>query len=535
VDWSRNIILLHDFFAGADRRLTETPPSDAEGPAGGLVISPDGKKLAYGWHGTSAYEVRIINTDGTGMRVLLVAPKDGRVFPRAWSPDGKQILATQVGPEWAGIALISASDGAVRALKSVSPLEAGDFSPDGKYVTYIHQTDGVWRTYILSADGKSEAPLISGPYSSMGGTWSSDGSRIMFSSNRDGSKRQWSVRVADGKPQGEPEPFKADTRGCLPMGFARDGSLFCYVSSSSSNIYLAGLDPATGKLTSEPKRVNERSIGHANGRLAWLPDGRSLSFWNQLNGRTVLVVHTLATGEEREVPGITAYTGWFPDGSLMTAQRNGQTRQFRRVDIRTSEAQDTWAVPVLPSSAVATGFSRDLMTNFFARQDEAVPCEESECTYLMLARDLKTGRDRELFRIRARLLYSSTMSPDGRDLAFFALHGGELAAMIVQAAGGTPRELYRTKDSLLPGTLTWAQDGSHVLAFCDESGREAAWSFPRNGGSPEKSPLNMRIGVGPLPEVSPDGTRIAFVGDERKKEIWVMTGLFQDAKPAPAR
>jgi hypothetical protein len=35
--------------------------------------------------------------------------------------------------------------------------------------------------------------------------------------------------------------------------------------------------------------------------------------------------------------------------------------------------------------------------------------------------------------------------------------------------------------------------------------------------------------------VSPDGTQVAFGGINSKSEVWVMTGLFQDAKPAPKR
>jgi Tol biopolymer transport system component len=360
----------------------------------------------------------------------------------------------------------------------------------------------------------------------------------VFIGNRGGSPGLWSVRVADGKPQGEPEQLKADFGDAYPIGFARDGSLFYSVSTRQSDIYVAGLDPARGTLTSEPKRVNELSLGNASGRVAWLPNGQSLSFWSMRNGRSVLVVHALATGEEREVPGLTGgYTGWFPDGrSLMSQQVSGQARVFRQVDANTGEAQATWTVPDLPrASDRIFAYLPNLMTMLFVRQD--VPCEAGIC-YVMIARDLDTGRDREIFRISAGYLWTPSVSPDGAELAFFTASANdapEHSLMIAPTTGGAPREIYRGTDAFnLASPLTWTRDGSHVLAYCGESGREAFLSFSTKGGPPEKAPLHLRINSASS-VVSPDGTRIAFAGSNGKGEIWVMTGLFQGAKPALAR
>lgn len=84
-----------------------------------------------------------------------------------------------------------------------------------------------------------------------------------------------------------------------------------------TDVYRAGLDPATGKLTTEPTRVNQRAVGNSWGRVARLPDGKALSFWNR-QPVPALVIHALATGQEREVWGgksgrtSTGYAGWFP-------------------------------------------------------------------------------------------------------------------------------------------------------------------------------------------------------------------------------
>jgi Tol biopolymer transport system component len=554
-DWDTGNLGLHDLVTGADRLLTSTGTMKRGETAFAEVsaFSRDGKQVAYAWYDEKLghYELRVVNVNGDRKpRRVFESATVHYIEPYDWSPDGKWIAAfLSSGPypnKTRQIGLIGAQDGSLRVLKSgTADLRPGGFSSDGRYLVCSSgnsagRRDPNPRVYIISVDAQSEVPLLSGTSSAEYPAWTPDGSRIVFVSDRGGSLGLWSIRVADGKPLGEPELLKADFSNAKAMGFARDGSLFYAVDLNLTDIYVAGLDPATGKLTSEPRRVNERAIGNSWGRIAWLPDGKSLSFWN---GKPIaaFVVHTLATGEVREIWGgksgrpIRGCTGWFPDGrSLMSRDGDGnKTLVFRRMDSKTGEAQATWTVPGLPSGASPLAvYSPDLMTMYFWRKDEAVPCEATKCTYVMLARDLETGRDREIFRINAGL-WGVSISPDGRDVAFTTWDGPAQLIMVAPTAGGPPREIYRTDGVGFTGT-TWAQDAGHVLAFRGaDGGGGAVWSIPTKGGSPEKSPL--RIKPSETPAVSPDGTQIAFVGGKRTSEIWVMTGLFPDAKPAAAR
>ncbi len=543
-DWDTGNLALHDLVTGADRLLTNTGALKSGRGAYAEVsaISRDGQQVAYAWYDPklSRYELWVVGVNGD--------PSPRRVFgnvdviylePRDWSPDGKCIAATLWGRDnkTAQIGLIGAQDGSLRLLKSGTDImDFGRISPDGRYLVYTRGTRDYSQGYIISVEEKSEVPLVPGTSSAKSPVWTPDGTRIVFVSDRSGSPGLWSVRVADGKPLGEPELLKADA-SAWTMGFARDGSLFYVVDLNLTDIYVAGLDPATGKLTSEPRRVNQRSIGNSWGRIAWLSDGKSLSFWNR-DPIGALVVHTLATREEREIWGGKSgrlgagYAGWFPDGSIMRRENNGQSLVFSRVDSRTGEAQATWTVPGLPSGASQPVFSPDLMTMYFSQEDQRVPCEGAKCTYVMVARDLQTGRDRKIFRINAIYPSGASISHDGRHMAFTS--GGERGRLVLVAptAGGPARELYRS-DNLNLVSTAWTQDGSHVLAFRRLPAGGEFWSFPTQGGSPEKSSLRMRPSEPPA--VSPDGTQIAFVGGNRTSEIWVMTGLFQDGKPAPAR
>jgi hypothetical protein len=172
------------------------------------------------------------------------------------------------------------------------------------------------------------------------------------------------------------------------------------------------------------------------------------------------------------------------------------------------------------------------MTMFFLRKDETVPCEGARCAYVVLARDLQTGRDREVFRTMASYWGRYAVSPDGRDLAFIRVSPEGIAVMVAPAAGGPPREIYRGAEDVSFSGISWARDGGHILAIRRVAAGGEVWSFPTRGGPPEKSAL--RVQPSEQPAVSPDGTQVAFVGGGKDSEIWVMTGLFPAAKPARA-
>ncbi|MBI4910908.1 MAG: PD40 domain-containing protein [Acidobacteria bacterium] len=555
-DWDTHNLALHDLVTGTDRLLTNTG-SRKRGEtvfAESSAMSRDGKQVAYTWHDQkngSLYELRVVNVSGDPKPRRVYEHKSGGYLePCDWSPDGKWIAASL----WLGkntslpqqIVLIGAQDGALRVLTSsdTDRLLMGGFSSDGRYVVYTRRTGGGSRGYIISVDGKPEVQLIPGNSFVDSPVWTPDGSRIVFVSDRSGSPGLWSIRVVDGKPIGEPELLKADftyartqNMSTPAMGFTRDGSLVYRARVNQTDVYVAGLDPATGKLTSEPRRINERGVGNAGQPIAWLPDSKSLSFWS---AGTVgaLLVHTLGTREEREIWGgrsgrrPAGFAGWFPDGrSLMTMKREGQTRVYSRVDSTTLAGQASWTVPEHLGGAI----SPDLMTEYFSHKDETTPCEGTKCTFVISARSIETGSGREILRIRAAWLWGPSISPNGSEMAFIVGDDPNTpAVMVAPTAGGSPREIYRAAEAVkLHGRTNWTHDSRHVLAFRFMPSGGELWSFPTKGGPPEVS--SMRVRPIQEPFVSPDGTQIAFLGGNTGTEIWVMTGLLPKSTLATPR
>jgi Tol biopolymer transport system component len=551
-DWDTGNLMLHDFVSGADRALTIAGSTKNGERSSALrsAISKDGRQIAYEWWDgkVQRYDLYVASLSGDpSPRSLL---KDRYTNPSDWSLDGKWIAASVSERDgnqvtWQ-IALINPQDGSRRVLKSLRQdsgyVRTFGISPDGKYILYSQMTQNTERTQILSLDGKSDVPLVSEsnpipPLRNLSPVWTPDGSRIVFGADHP-AEGLWLVHVADGRPVGAPERIMGVLANAHPIGFTRDGALFYDAPSSLLDIYIAGLDPARGKLTSEPKHVNERTPGQS-WVPRWLPDGKSVSYWSRRNGRDALVVHTLATGAERELWSIDVEAGgpgclgWFPDGSLLQNEVNGQKEILRRIDSQTMQVRASWTIPARPLGLRAKdiAFQRDMMTVFFPQRDQAAPCDAATCTYVMVARDFETGRDREVVRLQTASLTDLSISPDGREVAFIAGTNTGPAVMVAPSAGGTPRELYRGPGRFFNTTL-WTQDGAHVLVFSHTQSGSDAWSIPVKGGAPEKSSLRLSPGNA---AVSPDGTQIVFAAGKGGPGVWAMTGLVPEAKPAPAR
>lgn len=87
---------------GGTPQLLRPPAVDAiEDPA----FSPDGTKIAYfDGRGDSSHSLRIVNADGTGLRILPTNPglMGGHIRGLAWSPDGQQLVfETDMSPDGA--------------------------------------------------------------------------------------------------------------------------------------------------------------------------------------------------------------------------------------------------------------------------------------------------------------------------------------------------------------------------------------------------------------------------------------------------
>jgi TolB protein len=158
------------------RRLTRNTVRDSN-----PVWSPDGRRIAFESH----WQVWVMNADGSGQRRL--TRNGGRNFAPAWSPDGRRIVFERTSrgnierdalwgscPSWCETALtfevhVMKADGSgQRRLTPRGPdLRAGlddqnrkpSWSPDGRRIAFVSERDGQAEIYVMNADGSGQRNL----------------------------------------------------------------------------------------------------------------------------------------------------------------------------------------------------------------------------------------------------------------------------------------------------------------------------------------------------------------------------------------
>jgi Tol biopolymer transport system component len=499
-------------------------------------------------------ELRVVGLDGGKPRVLSHYDSVRELVSFTWSPDGKQILASvypKNGPQQ--MALVSTADGSTRVLtemkREIYPTTAG-FSPDGRYVAYDRLPDDTSPErdiFLMSIDSGQVTPLIQHPADDYLLGWSADGKWIAFASDRTGALGLWVVGVAGGKTQGEPQLVRPGIDRMLPMGLTRQGALYYGVVRATEDVYIADLDPKTGKVTGSPRRAIERYQG-GNFSPSYSPDGKYLAYVSRrgnspypANRGNALCIRALDTGLERVFYreiwrlGLSNidWPRWSPDGRFITfgGEEGIWMTSVYRIDLQTGEI--TRILRSGPDERLIDGeYGPDGKHLFFARPNR------KEGFSQIVVRNLETGEEQELYHFPTLEIIGIALSPDGRWLSFINAGWGAVRSLkIMPASGGDTKEIWsfgETKRGTPHGDHTWTPDGRYIVFSAPEPSDMPVWDLwriPVEGGKPETMGLQKRWGIRPL-TVRADGRSIAFAnrgGASTDSEVWVMENFLPPA------
>ena len=531
-------LAIWEIASGQKRRLTNKDRSTAEGVLASKW-SPDGKRIAYVWLKKDfSGDLRVIGSDGSEPRILAMA------WPLDWSPDGRFILGwvprDDAGPD--RLVRVGVLDGSVTALgaagKPISSRTAC-YSPDGKHVVYhAPQQDGAAERdiFIVPINGEQGIPLARHPADDQLLGWVPGSDAVLFASNRTGTQDAWALRVADGKPLGEPVLVRKDIGQISPMGFSSRGAFYYGLGVSVVDIFEASLDLAMATVVSPPKKVTQRVAGTSRS-AGWSPDGKFLAYVSERQAGTasqssyVLCIRSGQTGEEREVPlPIDAFwrMHWSADGRAVFAAVSDKKNQgLFRIDIQTGAktqlARSGWTDSLIKDLAVSPDGKSVYYANF----------QWIKKLVTIVRHDLETGQETEVYRKAAPPeLSRMTFSPDGKYLSFSTadrIATRTHVIRIIPTAGGDARDLLFGVLETFTGHA-WAPDGKTILfvkapANAREPKREL-WQVPSSGGEATRIDIGMALRN---VQLHPDGRRIVFTAGTSAQEVWVMENFL----PAP--
>jgi dipeptidyl aminopeptidase/acylaminoacyl peptidase len=195
-----------------DTMMREAKHLTSNTPANKMNSDPhwsrDGKWIAYTEEQAKGTDSNIFVAEVATGNKLLLTPHDGEQIYSAsdFSPDGKKLLITSNafnGYENVGLLEI-ASKKISWLTKDKWEINSGNFSPDGKNITWKANLDGNTDIYIHSlATGKSSALPLPKGVNSLGGAesgFSKDGSQLLYYHNGPNAPDDaWVYTVATGK------------------------------------------------------------------------------------------------------------------------------------------------------------------------------------------------------------------------------------------------------------------------------------------------------------------------------------------------
>jgi Tol biopolymer transport system component len=180
------------------------------------------------------------------------------------------------------------------------------FSRDGTKIVFTSNRDGNNEIYIMNADGTRQTNLTSSADNDFTPSFSPDGSKIVFSSARGGQLGNIYSMNADGTGQ---KPLTADTTLSTAPVWSPDGTKIVYVSNN--HLFVMNADG------SNPKALTTSANGGSNTAPAWSPDSAKLAFTSTRGGKEAIYVMSADGSNQTKIvgSGFGEYASWWsPDG-----------------------------------------------------------------------------------------------------------------------------------------------------------------------------------------------------------------------------
>lgn len=457
--------VFYTFKAGSTATLLDRPINlrferlHLSGEINEIVISPDGKYVAYSVVENGKYSVQVRElATASDLRVTPVS--DSRYSGLSFSPDGTFVYYLENHAETGTLYRVSKLGGAQRRiLENVNT--AVSFSPDGSRLAFVRSNNAVDPAdlVIASADGVGASVLVrrtladnrffSSDMRGPGPAWSPDGKSVACVTHGLGAKRtEVSLEVIDVE-SGTARSIKAGPWYHISrVSWLGDGSGMIVAAtetpSGSGQLYLVG-DNATRQITNDPNN------------------------------------YTLVSGSS--------------DSSVFVTRNVERSSSIWQVSLAESPATTISVEQNKGMAEVERGAGGRFIYSVFDGKNVNLWLQDG------------SGRRQLTFTADNS---KPTMSPDGRYIVFCSTRAGTMNIWRMNADGSQPVQLTTGSYEDLPSVTA---DNKWVIYRTGKSIRRVSI----DGGPPEK--LLSREVQGP--SLSPDGKLLAFfVNEQPDSQVW---------------
>lgn len=237
----------------------------------------DGVRQTTSVENRSIKEIYIGDYDGENQRRVTV--NRSLAINPAWSADGRAIAYTSYRRGYPDIYVSYIYQGQME-----QPTKGTDtvhnflpsFSPDGSKIAFMTNRDGNMEIYAVNRDGSGVRRITRHPGNDTSPTWSPAGNQVAFTSDRTGTPQ---IYIVDADGVGQPRRVTSESwadRATWSPIFSE----IAYAGRTGPGFDIKIVDIASGAI-----RVVTDGVG-SNESPAWAPNGRHLAFASTRAGRT---------------------------------------------------------------------------------------------------------------------------------------------------------------------------------------------------------------------------------------------------------